>query len=77
VPGQEDLAALIAHEVADDRVAAAFSAVPRADFVPREHVHRAYEDVPLPIPHGQVTTQPSLTARMIAALALGRGERPP
>ena len=36
---------------------------------------RAYEDEPLPIPHGQVTTQPSLSAKMIEALALAGDER--
>jgi protein-L-isoaspartate(D-aspartate) O-methyltransferase len=32
-------------------------------------------DVPIPIPHGQVTTQPSLSARMIEALGLTGSER--
>ena len=32
-------------------------------------------DVPIPIPHDQVTTQPSLSARMIEALALTGSER--
>jgi protein-L-isoaspartate(D-aspartate) O-methyltransferase len=49
--------------------------VPRAGFVPPDLVHRAYDDEPLPIPHGQVTTQPSLTAQMIEALALDGSER--
>jgi protein-L-isoaspartate(D-aspartate) O-methyltransferase len=31
--------------------------------------------MPILIPHGQVTTQPSLVARMVEALALGGGER--
>lgn len=30
----------------------------------------AYQDVPVPLPHSQVTTQPSLTAQMVAALQL-------
>jgi protein-L-isoaspartate(D-aspartate) O-methyltransferase len=47
----------------------AFRAVPRHEFVPPDQRSRAYEDVPLPIAHGQVTTQPSLTAKMIEALA--------
>lgn len=34
----------------------------------------AYEDAPLPIGRGQVTTQPSLTAMMLEALALTGGE---
>ena len=53
----------------------AVGAVPRAAFVPSEVADRADEDRPLPIPHGQVTTQPSLVARMIEALELSGGER--
>jgi len=75
VPTQADLADLIEREVRDARVAAAFRAVPRATFVPDELVDGAYVDVPLRIPHEQVTTQPSLTARMLAALGLTGGER--
>jgi protein-L-isoaspartate(D-aspartate) O-methyltransferase len=36
---------------------------------------RAYEDQPLPIPHRQVTTQPSLVAKMIGALQLRGSEK--
>jgi protein-L-isoaspartate(D-aspartate) O-methyltransferase len=53
----------------------ALAAVPRASFVPPRHVPDAYADVPIRIPHGQVTTQPSLSARMIEALALTGSER--
>jgi protein-L-isoaspartate(D-aspartate) O-methyltransferase len=49
--------------------------VPRANFVPPEFVEQAYLDRPLPIPHGQVTTQPSLSAKMIEALELTGSER--
>jgi protein-L-isoaspartate(D-aspartate) O-methyltransferase len=59
----------------DRRVLEAFAAVPRDRFVPDDWAARAYEDVPLPIPHGQVTTQPSLIARMIEALNLRGDER--
>jgi protein-L-isoaspartate(D-aspartate) O-methyltransferase len=61
--------------IRDERVLAALAAIPRAAFVPIEHVERAYADEPIPIPHGQVTTQPSLIARMLEALALKEGER--
>jgi protein-L-isoaspartate(D-aspartate) O-methyltransferase len=60
--------------VSDQRVLGALSEVPRARFVPPHLVDRAYTDEPLPIPHDQVTTQPSLVARMLAALALERRE---
>jgi protein-L-isoaspartate(D-aspartate) O-methyltransferase len=61
--------------IGDRRVLEAFRAIPRERFVPAEWAARANEDVPLPIPHGQVTTQPSLIARMIAALDLRGQER--
>jgi protein-L-isoaspartate(D-aspartate) O-methyltransferase len=76
VPGNEELLrTLIAAGVREERVLEAVRVVPRHEFVPREQRHRAYEDVPLPIPHGQVTTQPSLTARMVQALSLRGTER--
>ena len=40
-----------------------------------ELADQAYLDRPLPIPHGQVTTQPSLSAKMIEALDLTGSER--
>jgi protein-L-isoaspartate(D-aspartate) O-methyltransferase len=61
--------------VADDRVLAAIAATPRAAFVPAAYATQAYADRPLPIEHGQVTTQPSLSAVMIAGLGLGGGEQ--
>jgi protein-L-isoaspartate(D-aspartate) O-methyltransferase len=61
--------------VRDERVLEAFRRVPRAGFVPAESIGRAYADEPLPIPHAQVTTQPSLVAKMIEALELGGDER--
>jgi protein-L-isoaspartate(D-aspartate) O-methyltransferase len=75
-PGNEQLiATLAAADVGNERVLAAFRARPRDEFVPTEHRHRAYQDVPLPIPHDQVTTQPSLIAKMVKALALAGTER--
>jgi protein-L-isoaspartate(D-aspartate) O-methyltransferase len=64
---------LVRSGVRDERVLAAFRAVPRAEFVPAPSREYAYEDRPLPIPHDQVTTQPSLIATMLEALAL-RGD---
>jgi protein-L-isoaspartate(D-aspartate) O-methyltransferase len=76
-PGSPEdlLGRLRAHGIRDRRVIAAFRAVPRARFVPRTAVDLAYLDAPIPIPHGQVTTQPSLIARMVEALHLAGGER--
>ena len=69
--GQEDLVrAVAAAGVRDARVLEALREVPRADFVPPDLIEQAYLDLPLPIPHNQVTTQPSLSAKMIEALRL-------
>jgi protein-L-isoaspartate(D-aspartate) O-methyltransferase len=72
----DELLAVIRTEgIRDSRLLAAIGQVPRADFVPSALVHHAYWDEPLPIGHGQVTTQPSLVARMVEALGLGGRER--
>ncbi|HEY0128651.1 MAG TPA: protein-L-isoaspartate(D-aspartate) O-methyltransferase [Rubrobacteraceae bacterium] len=74
--GPENLIQAITTEgVRDLRLFDALLAVPRAGFVPPNLAERAYEDKPLPIPHGQVTTQPSLVAKMVEALALAGSER--
>jgi len=74
--GQGDLArAVNAAGVRDARVLEALCEVPRADFVPPTLAARAYLDLPLPIPRDQVTTQPSLSAKMIEALGLSGAER--
>jgi protein-L-isoaspartate(D-aspartate) O-methyltransferase len=46
----------------------AIAAVPRADFVPAAYGRYAAADAPIPIPHDQVTTQPSLVARIVRRL---------
>ena len=66
---------LRAEGIRDRRVLAAFGRVPRARFVPPESAAQEYLDEPIRIPHGQVTTQPSLIAKMVAALALTGTER--
>ncbi len=72
----EDLVrAVVATGTRDPRLLAALRAVPRADFVPPDLADQAYLDRPLPIPHCQVTTQPSLVAKMIEALGLTGSER--
>ena len=76
-PGSpEDLVqALRAAGIQDRRVLDAFRAVPRVGFLPPGAAGQAYLDAPIRIPHGQVTTQPSLIARMVAALGLTGSER--
>ena len=66
---------LRAEGIRDRRVLAAFGEVPRARFVPPAAAGQAYLDAPIRISHGQVTTQPSLIARMVAALKLRGSER--
>ncbi len=60
--------------IRDELLLQAVRATPRRDFVPAEHAGLAYADVPVPIGHEQVTTQPSLSALMIEALGLGGAE---
>ena len=48
----------------DPRVAAAFAAVPREEFVPAELAEFAYENRPLPIGQGQTISQPYIVAVM-------------
>ncbi|MEU2428303.1 protein-L-isoaspartate(D-aspartate) O-methyltransferase [Streptomyces sp. NPDC007861] len=75
-PTPEDLVtAARAAGVTDERLLGAMRSTPRAAFVPAAHRRSAYLDVPVPIAHGQVTTQPSLVAAMVAALRLTGGER--
>jgi protein-L-isoaspartate(D-aspartate) O-methyltransferase len=61
--------------VRDLRVLDAVATVPRALLVPPQYAGSAYLDEPIPIPHHQVTTQPSLSARMVEALHLTGTER--
>ncbi len=74
--GMHDLVqAIRAQGVTGPRVLEAFLAVDRADFVPPELAVFAHEDRPVPIAHFQVTTQPSLVARMVEALEPQPGDR--
>jgi protein-L-isoaspartate(D-aspartate) O-methyltransferase len=69
------VATLRAAGIHDERLLDAFQHTRRMGFVPPESRHRAYEDVPLPIDHDLVTTQPSLLALMVQALELQGDER--
>lgn len=61
--------------VTDPEVCAAMAAVPRERFVPATLRAEAYRDIALPLAHGQAISQPSLVARMTAALHVRRGDR--
>jgi protein-L-isoaspartate(D-aspartate) O-methyltransferase len=58
--------------VSDPRVLAAFAAVPRHVFVDAGLATQAYEDTSLPIGHGQTISKPSVVARMLELLFVGR-----
>ena len=60
---------IVTREVADERVVEAFSKIARERFVPSGSERHAYVDRPVPLPHGQTTSQPSLIARMVEAVA--------
>jgi len=61
--------------IRDERVLAAFAAVPRELFVPPQHAHLAYEDHPLEIGEGQTISQPSVVARMTELAEVGPRDR--
>ena len=56
--------------VTDPRILGAIERVPRALFVPSLFRDRAYENVALPIGHGQTISQPLVVARMTEELEL-------
>lgn len=57
------------------RVAQAFAATPRVGFLPRGERRHAHEDRPLPIGHGQTSSQPSTVRAMLELLDVPRGAR--
>jgi protein-L-isoaspartate(D-aspartate) O-methyltransferase len=58
--------------ITDEVVLAAMNSVPRHIFVDEALSSRAYEDVSLPIGHGQTISQPYIVARMIEILRAGK-----
>ena len=59
----------------DTAVLSAIETTPREAFIPQPLFHHAYDNVSLPIAHGQTISQPYIVARMTAALALTGKER--
>jgi protein-L-isoaspartate(D-aspartate) O-methyltransferase len=74
VTGAEKVAKLILElrrqGICDTRVLSAIERVPRELFVPPAFRERAYENVALPIGHGQTISQPYVVALMTEALEL-------
>ncbi len=66
---------IAARGVADARVLAALTQVPRHEFVPEASREFAYEDTPLPIGAGQTISQPYMVARMTEALGVAPEDR--
>ncbi len=54
--------------ITDTRVLSAIERVPRARFVPEALSHQAFENVAIPIGHGQTLSQPLVVAQMTEAL---------
>src|SRR5690242_8871520 len=66
---------LRARGIADERVLAAMTAVPREAFLDAGQQALAYADEALPIPSGQTISQPYIVARMTELLAVEAGDR--
>jgi protein-L-isoaspartate(D-aspartate) O-methyltransferase len=60
--------------ITDPRVLSALRRVPREQFVTQEYADRAYDNVALPIAHGQTISQPYVVARMTQELRLTGSE---
>jgi protein-L-isoaspartate(D-aspartate) O-methyltransferase len=58
-----------------DAVSAAFDAMPRERFLPVSSRHQAGYDGPLPIGHGQTSSQPRSVAAMLRLLEVRPGDR--
>jgi protein-L-isoaspartate(D-aspartate) O-methyltransferase len=61
--------------VADQRVLEAMRQIPRVAFVPPAARLIANRDAPIPIGHGQTTSQPSLIAHVVAELEIEHTDR--
>ncbi|MEK9662699.1 MAG: protein-L-isoaspartate O-methyltransferase, partial [Alphaproteobacteria bacterium] len=62
--------ALRSHGITNTQVLSAMERVPREFFTPVTFRDQAYEDLTLPIGHGQTLSAPTVVARMIEALSL-------
>lgn len=61
--------------VTDPRVLTAMERVDRALFITGLFAERAYDDMPLPISHGQTISQPSVVGLMTQALAVSSRDK--
>ena len=58
--------------IADTNVLSAIERIPREAFVPESFQHQSYEDMTLPISHGQTLSAPGVVALMTQALQTDR-----
>jgi len=72
---REALVRSIRFDITDERLLGALARVPRERFIAPELRLHAYEDRPLPIGHGQTTSQPRMIALMLQELRLTGGEK--
>ena len=56
--------------ITENNILSAIKKVPREFFVEQQFIHRAYENIPLPIDCGQTISQPYVVAYMISRLNL-------
>jgi protein-L-isoaspartate(D-aspartate) O-methyltransferase len=66
---------LRSRDIRDERTLKAMMRVPRQSFVPESRRDQAYDDTPLPIPHGQTISQPYIVALMTQLARLGPDSR--
>jgi protein-L-isoaspartate(D-aspartate) O-methyltransferase len=66
---------IVARGVTDRAVIDAMRKIPRHEFVPDEHRHRAYADAPSPIGHRQTISQPYVVAAMTELLDVEKGDK--
>jgi len=59
--------------VTDKRVIDAFKKIDRGDFLVKEYIEDAYEDIPLPILQHQTISQPTTVVIMLQALEVKQG----
>ncbi len=59
----------------DKRLLEAFTNIDRADFVEEELKEKAYQNIPLPIGHGQTISQPQVVAFMLNLLNLQKDSK--
>ena len=61
--------------ITENNILCAIKKVPREIFVEQQFVHRAYENIPLPIDCNQTISQPYIVAYMIACLNLKKTDK--